>query len=212
MNPSTKFHRPPHRAPFVLVRGASLALLAAALAACGAMPGTATPGAAAAGPSALARLQPTRGSGVTGTVSFTQQGDRVAVVARVGGLAPNREHGFHVHEKGDCSSPDGTSAGDHFNPGGQPHGPQNAPHHGGDLPALKADAAGNASAGFTIAGSVLGAGGADVMGKAVIVHAQPDDYATQPSGNSGPRLACGVIETPTGTDPSGKPVQVPKQM
>ena len=196
MNQPTDSHRPmdsAHGVPSLLVRSAaSLALLGAALAAC-----TSPPAAPAAAPGALARLQPTRGSNVSGTVSFTQQGDRVGVVARVGGLVPNQEHGFHVHEKGDCSSPDGSSAGNHFNPGGQPHGPQSGPHHGGDLPALKADAAGNVNASFTIAGRVLGSGAADLMGRGVIVHAQPDDYTTQPTGNSGARLACGVIETPT---------------
>jgi superoxide dismutase, Cu-Zn family len=143
---------------------------------------------------AVASLQPKSNSTVAGTVSFAAQGeDRVRVVARVSGLKPNQEHGFHVHEKGDCSSPDGNSAGGHFNPTAQLHGPQTAPHHGGDMPSLKADASGNADASFTIDGSVGKGGSADLVGKAVIVHEKPDDYTTQPTGNTGGRIACGVI-------------------
>jgi Cu-Zn family superoxide dismutase len=160
--------------------------LAALLGACGSM--------AQAGRSAQARLGPTRGSQVSGMVSFTQKGDDVLVVAKVSGLVPNQEHGFHLHEKGDCSSGDGMSAGGHFNPGRKPHGPQDGEHHAGDLPALKADASGNVDASFTLHGVSVGTGGADdVVGRGVIVHAQPDDYRTQPTGNSGARVACGVV-------------------
>jgi superoxide dismutase, Cu-Zn family len=163
---------------------AAAVAVAAALAGCAATPA----------PSADAKLEPTRGSAVRGTVTFTERADgSVGVLTRIGGLAPNQEHGFHVHEKGDCSSPDGSSAGGHFNPAAQPHGPQDGPHHGGDMPALKADAAGNADATFTIAGRLAGAGPASLVGRAVIVHAKPDDYTTQPTGNSGDRIACGVI-------------------
>ena len=111
------------------------------------------------------------------------------------GLKPNVEHGFHMHEFGDCSAAaaDGSSAGGHFNPTAQPHGPQAGPHHQGDMPSLKADAAGNASVSFEIGGTLEGSGATDLMGKGVIVHVMPDDYVTQPTGNSGARLACGVI-------------------
>jgi Cu-Zn family superoxide dismutase len=85
------------------------------------------------------------------------------------------------------------SAGGHFNPSGHPHGPQNAAHHGGDMPALKADAAGNAQASFQMDGVSIGTGVDGLLGKGVIVHAEPDDYTTQPTGNSGARIACGVI-------------------
>ena len=171
-------------------------LLGAALAGCET---TSTPSASTAAESraapvtAMAQLKPTQGSTTAGTVWFTQQGLRVNVRVQVSGLAPNQEHGFHVHEKGDCSSPDGMSTGGHFNPGGQPHGPQSAPHHGGDMPSLKADAAGNAQASFQIEGVSVATGIDGLLGRGVIVHAKPDDYTTQPTGNSGARIACGVI-------------------
>ena len=85
------------------------------------------------------------------------------------------------------------SAGGHFNPDGKPHGPQSAPHHAGDLPALKADGQGVADQKFVLTGLSIAEGVASVVGRAVIVHAQPDDYSTQPTGNSGGRIACGVI-------------------
>ena len=146
------------------------------------------------GPRASAQLEPTRGNTARGTVMFHQHADGVMVHARVSGLKPGQEHGFHVHEKGDCSSGDGMSAGGHFNPLGQPHG-----HHGGtdkhagDLPALKADAQGNADARFMVRGITVGSGATDVVGKGLIVHAQPDDWTTQPTGNAGARVACAVI-------------------
>jgi len=143
---------------------------------------------------ATATLQPTAGNAAAGTVTFTMQGGQVAVQARVTGLKPNAEHGFHLHEKGDCSSPDASSAGWHFNPDGKPHGPLDAPHHAGDMPALKADGSGVAEARFMLSGVSVGSGAGDVVGKGLIVHAQPDDYKTQPTGNAGARLACGVVK------------------
>jgi len=146
------------------------------------------------GPGASVALQPTRGNAAAGTVTFEQHGDHVMVLARVTGLKPNQEHGFHVHEKGDCSSPDGTSAGGHYNPTGKPHGPPDGEHHAGDMPSLKADATGKAEARFHLMGVSVGAGAADLVGRGVIVHADPDDYRTQPAGNAGGRIACGVIQ------------------
>jgi Cu-Zn family superoxide dismutase len=143
--------------------------------------------------SAVATLSPTQGNSASGTVTFEGVDGGVAVVARVKGLKPNSVHGFHVHEKGDCSSPDGSSAGGHFNPAGAPHGPQEGPHHAGDMPALRSDANGMAEAKFTLVGLSIGSGQADVLNRAVIVHAQPDDYKTQPTGNSGGRIACGIV-------------------
>jgi superoxide dismutase, Cu-Zn family len=146
------------------------------------------------GPMAMVKLEATRGNTTAGTVMFHQQGDQVMVHARVEGLKPGQEHGFHIHEKGDCSSGDGMSAGSHFNPSGKPHGPQdNAEHHAGDLPALKADTQGRVDVKFQIGGVGIGSGMADIVGKGLIVHAMPDDYKTQPTGNSGARIACGVI-------------------
>jgi Cu-Zn family superoxide dismutase len=144
-------------------------------------------------PAATASLSPTTGNTARGTVTFTQDGDEVRVRASVSGLKPDAEHGFHVHEKGDCSSGDGMSAGGHYNPAGKPHGPQRSEHHAGDMPSLKADAYGNASASFELKGVSIGGPNADLVGKGLIVHRDPDDYTTQPTGNAGPRIACGVI-------------------
>lgn len=145
------------------------------------------------GPRAVASLEPTKGSNAKGTVTFVQRGDRVRVTAQLSGLRPGAEHGFHIHEKGDCSSGDGMSAGGHFNPAGKPHGPQSAPHHAGDIPSIRSDSYGNANASFDLAEVSIGSGAADLVGKGLIVHRDPDDYKTQPTGNAGPRLACAVI-------------------
>jgi len=161
--------------------------LAVALAGCTGM------GMMSSGPSAVARLEPTKGNSTAGTVEFHQRGNKLQVVANVTGLAPNQEHGFHVHEKGDCSSGDGMSTGGHFDPDGKPHGPQNAPHHAGDMPSLKADASGNAKATFALDDVTVAPGAKSVVGRGLIVHKDPDDYKTQPTGNAGARIACAVI-------------------
>jgi Cu-Zn family superoxide dismutase len=146
------------------------------------------------GASAVANLDPTKGNAVKGTVSFTQVGDKVRVSANLTGLKPGGEHGFHVHEKGDCSSGDGMSAGGHFNPAGKAHGAMSmGEHHAGDMPNLKADSYGTANAPFEVPGLTIGGGAADIVGKGLIVHRDPDDYKSQPAGNAGPRLACAVI-------------------
>lgn len=160
---------------------------ALALAACASTP-------SASGPAAVAKLESTRGNSTTGTLRFVQAGDVVLVSGEVRGLKPGAEHGFHIHEKGDCSSGDGMSAGGHFNPGGHQHGHfgQGA-HHSGDLPSLRADANGVAVVKFESRTFSVGSGAADIVGRGLIVHRDPDDYTTQPTGNSGPRLACAVI-------------------
>jgi Cu-Zn family superoxide dismutase len=147
------------------------------------------------GPMAVASLTPTQGNNARGLVMFHQRDGQVMVHAKISGLKPNAEHGFHVHETGSCASPDGMSAGGHFNPDGKPHGPPGAPHHAGDMPALKADANGVADQHFVLTGVTVTDGATSVGGRSVIVHAQPDDYTTQPTGNSGARLGCGVIAT-----------------
>ncbi|MEP7057689.1 MAG: superoxide dismutase family protein [Caldimonas sp.] len=162
--------------------------------------------------SVVAVLQPTRGNSAAGSVWFTQDGAQVLMRGRISGLVPNQEHGFHIHEKGDCASGDGMSAGGHLNPTGKPHGPQGAEHHAGDLAALKADASGNATVRMRVAGSVLGSGAGDLAGKALIVHVSPDDYKTQPTGNSGARIACGVIASTPGRDAAGNPVTMPTDL
>jgi len=152
--------------------------------------------AAAAGGSsqAVAELQTAPGGQVNGTVTFTQSGSRVTVVADVRGLPPNTTHGFHIHEKGDCSAPDFTSAGGHFNPGGHPHaGPGEAARHAGDLGNLEAGANGRAYKRIVVDNITLGNGSNSVIGHSVIVHEKMDDLKTQPTGNAGGRIACGVI-------------------
>lgn len=148
---------------------------------------------AAATPSkAVATLHPTQGSGVEGKVSFVKVEAGVKLSLEAKGLTPGK-HGFHIHEFGDCSAPDATSAGGHFNPGGDPHaGPLDPAHHTGDLGNLEADAAGVAKLEYVDA-KMSFEGANSILGRGVIVHANPDDLKTQPTGNAGGRLACGVI-------------------
>jgi Cu-Zn family superoxide dismutase len=148
----------------------------------------------ASGAVARADLRPTQGNTVTGTVVFRQKGDHVLVTAELRGLAPGSEHGFHVHERPDCSSPDAMSAGGHFNPSGNPHAHfSQSKRHAGDLANLKAGTDGVAHYSFESELLSVGSGSGNVIGHSVVVHRDPDDYQTQPAGNSGPRLACGVI-------------------
>jgi Cu-Zn family superoxide dismutase len=143
---------------------------------------------------AVADLQPAAGNPVSGTVTFIQHGDRVTVIADVRGLPPNSSHGFHIHEKGDCSAPDFTSAGGHFNPGGHPHaGPTVAARHAGDLGNLEAGTGGRAYKRITVDNITLGDGPNSVINRGVIVHEKMDDLTTQPTGAAGGRIACGVI-------------------
>ena len=175
-----------------LVHAAPICLLAAAaLSACAGFPGM---GKSADAPlRATGVAQPNPAQPVAGKLSFAQTTEGVRVKGRVTGLKPNSPHAFHVHEKGDCSAPDAASAGGHFNPTGQPHGAFNAPqHHMGDMPSLNADASGTAQIDFVSREFVL-EGPNTIVGKAVIVHRDPDDVNSQPAGNAGPRLACGVI-------------------
>ena len=156
--------------------------------------GCASMGIGGAKPSAVANLEPTTGNSARGTVTFTQDGDEVRVRANLSGLKPGAEHGFHVHEKGDCSSGDGMSAKGHFNPLGKPHAHAGtSERHAGDLPSLKSDAAGNASLNTELDVITVSPGQASVVGRGLIVHAQPDDFKTQPTGNAGARSACAVI-------------------
>jgi len=146
------------------------------------------------GPSAGALLLPTKGNSTSGSVSFTQSINKVLVVAEIKGLKPNAEHGFHIHDKGDCSSGDGMSTGGHFNPTIQAHGAHGTGgHHTGDLPSLVADANGVAKLRFESTSITIDSGLTNIVGRGLIVHRDPDDFKTQPTGNAGPRLACAVI-------------------
>lgn len=145
--------------------------------------------------SATVALAPASGTLVSGKLMAMPMGDGVHFRGEIGGLAPNSTHGIHIHQKGDCSAVDGSSAGDHFNPRMQPHGKAaGAAHHAGDMDNIVANAAGVARVDVHARGVVLGGNAAnDALGRAVIVHAAPDDYTSQPSGNAGARVACGVI-------------------
>jgi Cu-Zn family superoxide dismutase len=146
---------------------------------------------------AVATLEPTEGNQVSGTVRFVAEGNTVRVIAEITGLTPGK-HGFHIHEKGDCSAPDGSSAGGHFNPTGMPHGsPDAEQHHVGDLGNLTADASGKATLDRAFAFLSLD-GENSIVGRGLIVHAGADDLKTQPTGNAGARVACGVITATAG--------------
>jgi Cu-Zn family superoxide dismutase len=141
---------------------------------------------------AVAVLHPTAGNTVEGTVTFAATSGGVAVKASLKGLAAGA-HGFHVHEFGDCTAPDATSAGGHFNPKGKPHGaPTDAARHAGDLGNIQASSDGTATLEWTDPHMKLD-GPDGVIGHAVIVHVNADDFKTQPTGNAGGRVACGVI-------------------
>lgn len=160
-------------------------------------PGT-TPGSSAVGETtseATVQLAPTQGNTANGGLKISAAGTGVRISGMVQGLKPDSEFGFHFHEKGDCSAPDATSAGSHFNPTNQQHGsPQGQPHHAGDMPNVKSDAQGVAEVSIDNPDVSLQTGQPnDIVGKALVMHAKPDDYKTQPSGNSGDRIACGVV-------------------
>jgi len=156
---------------------------------------TSTPAPAPATTGAQAVLGATAGNKAEGTLSIALESDGLRIRGDLSGLDPASEHGFHVHENGDCSAPDASSAGGHFNPQGKQHGkPGSDQHHAGDMFNIMADAQGLAKVDSLVTGVVLGGGGdIDVLGKAIVLHKKADDYMTQPSGDSGDRIACGVI-------------------
>lgn len=134
---------------------------------------------------------------VAGSVIFRQiDNGSVQIVVSVDGFEPGSRHGFHIHEKGDLSAADLSSAGGHFNPTHHIHGgPTTSPVHAGDFGNLEADPTGHAKLELTVDDISIGTGEAnDILGKAVIIHAKPDDLSSQPSGNSGARVAGGVIK------------------
>ena len=154
-------------------------------------------------PDATAVIEPTQGQSVRGTIEFREKDGGVLVTAHLQGLTEG-EHGIHVHEKGDCSAPDASSAGEHFAPG-EPHGApdaQEGQRHTGDLGNVTASADGSAT--YERMDNVIDLN--SIIGKSIVVHAQRDDMQTQPSGNSGARIGCGVVarahgaagSTPTG--------------
>ncbi|WP_342316544.1 superoxide dismutase family protein [Lysobacter sp. FW306-1B-D06B] len=155
----------------------------------------AAPAAQSTAKAATVNLASASGSLVSGKLSIVPMGDGVHLTGEIGGFSPGSTHAIHIHEKGDCSAVDASSAGGHFNPSAQPHGKVGSgAHHGGDMDNIVANAEGVAQVNAHAQGVTLGGGATnDVAGKAVIVHASPDDYRTQPTGNAGGRIACGVI-------------------
>ena len=145
-------------------------------------------------PTAIAMLAPTEGNTASGVVEFRQDGDTMLVSIRIDGLEPYASHGLHIHEIGDCRAPDASSAGGHFNPRGSEHGGPHSPtRHAGDLGNIQADSSGPAQAEIEVSGISLGTGEESIIGRSVIVHSGPDDLVSQPSGNAGARIACGLI-------------------
>lgn len=143
---------------------------------------------------AEAVLQPTRGNSASGTMTFAQTGADLLIKGTFTGLTPG-PHGLHIHEQGDCSGPGAAAAGGHFNPYRKRHGtPGGAASHLGDLPMLTAGKDGAARFEARMGGLSLDEGPGSILGRSVIVTARPDDFTTQPAGNSGPRVSCGVIE------------------
>jgi len=181
-------------------RAAALAMMSTLLVACASAPASKAPPPASS-VSTLAQahvaMAPASASLVSGRLTLRAVPGGVRITGELGGLQRGGTHAIHIHEKGDCSAVDATSAGGHFNPQGQPHGRAGSgPHHGGDMDNLVADARGVAKVDVQALGVTLGGGAQDIVGRAVVVHAMADDYRSQPAGNAGARVACGVISAP----------------
>ncbi|MBI2294508.1 MAG: superoxide dismutase family protein [Betaproteobacteria bacterium] len=157
-------------------------------------------------PTATARLEPRSGSQVQGLIKFEQIGDVVRITGEVTGHTKGPK-GFHIHEKGDCSAPDAMSAGGHFNPGKSKHGgPYDPVKHAGDLGNLAFNDQGVAKLNFTVGDISVSRDRRDgIIGRAVVVHVQPDDFKTDPTGNAGGRAACAVITGHAGSAPPERP-------
>lgn len=144
-------------------------------------------------PGAMVVLESRSGSTARGTASLTQRGDGVVVHLDIAGATPG-VHGIHIHENGDCSAADASSAGAHYNPMSTPHGaPSDPMRHAGDFGNVTADASGAIRTDIVVSGITIAEGPASATGKALVLHASPDDLTSQPSGNSGARIACGVV-------------------
>jgi Cu-Zn family superoxide dismutase len=150
-----------------------------------------------AGKIATVPVESKSGSTLTGKATFEEKGKEVVFKLDVE-KAPPGVHAVHIHETGDCSSPDGKSAGGHWNPGNTPHGQWgHEGHHLGDIGNMTVGADGKGTITLTTDKWTIGSGGPnDIVGKAIIVHEKADDFKTQPTGNAGNRLGCGVIAAP----------------
>lgn len=144
---------------------------------------------------AEANLAPASASLVSGRLALVPEAGGVHITGVIGGLPRGKQAAFHVHEKGDCSAVDASSAAGHFNPATQPHGRAGSgAHHVGDMDNLQANAEGVVHVDMHLRGVTLGGGAAnDIASRALVVHADADDYHSQPAGNAGARVACGVI-------------------
>ncbi|MBD3384763.1 superoxide dismutase family protein [candidate division KSB1 bacterium] len=141
---------------------------------------------------AIVVIQPAQGYNVSGKVTFTNIEEGIKISADIQGLTPGK-HGFHIHEFGDLSAKDFTSAGGHFNPMEKPHGrPQDKNRHVGDLGNIVADSTGTAQ--YERVDKMISLNGIySILGRAIIIHKNEDDFVSQPTGNAGPRVAGGVI-------------------
>lgn len=147
-------------------------------------------------PMAVATLEPKSGSKVTGSAEFTERSGAIEATISVMNAEPG-QHGIHLHETGDCSSADAASAGPHFNPDGAAHGgPSHPPHHAGDLGNVEVGPEGSGTLVLHLNDVTLAAGPRSIVGRSVVVHEKADDLSTQPTGGSGSRIACGVIQMP----------------
>ncbi|GAA5482939.1 superoxide dismutase family protein [Haloferula sargassicola] len=152
----------------------------------------------------VAAIEPVSGSNVKGSVLFEKVSGGVKVTAKVGGLEPNSKHGIHIHQFGDITAADGTSAGGHYNPEGNDHAlPTESKRHAGDLGNLEADDDGNATLTLTVDNISLTSGKDPIVGRAVIIHEKADDGG-QPTGNAGSRIGAGVIGISSPGDDSGE--------
>ncbi|HKF58623.1 MAG TPA: superoxide dismutase family protein [Blastocatellia bacterium] len=151
-------------------------------------------GSAAKALQATAKLESKSGSSVTGEAEFTEKNGGVEISIQIKGAKPGT-HGVHLHDKGDCSAPDAASAGGHFNPDSKSHGAPNVdPHHAGDFGNLTVGANGTGKLKITVKGLTVAPGPHSVVGHAVVIHADTDDMKSQPAGNAGARVACGVVQ------------------
>lgn len=142
----------------------------------------------------VAVIHPIGSSQCSGVIYFTETGNSVTIEATITGLKPNSSHGFHIHQFGDCSAADGTSAGGHYNPDGYPHaGPTVNKRHAGDLGNITADANGKGFYQRTVSNISIAGNINPILGLGIIIHAGPDDLVSQPTGAAGSRIGCGTI-------------------
>lgn len=147
-------------------------------------------------PTVQFKLEPKSGSQVSGQATVVQKKDGVQISVKLDGLLPNTVHGFHIHENGDCSSPDATSAGGHFNSDHHPHGgPKNPLRHAGDLGNITSNDKGKATVSLFVKGlNLYNDNKYSILDRALVIHAAADDFTSQPSGAAGQRIVCGVIK------------------